>query len=94
MKPENAKNARRNALYLAVCAALAFAAPGAFAKGDEDNLERLGSFKRTDTQPGQSVPQGGKYAREPEEGAAADQAAATASGSSCSRSCPTRGRWR
>jgi glucose/arabinose dehydrogenase len=34
----------------------------AFAKGDEDNLQKLGSFKRTDTGAMERVPQGGKYA--------------------------------
>ena len=32
------------------------------AKGDEENLMKLGSFKRTDTGPMKRVPQGGKYA--------------------------------
>ena len=38
-----------------------FAGTG-FAKGDEENLMKLGSFKRTDTGPMKRVPQGGKYA--------------------------------
>ena len=53
---------RKQILAAAIGAAFAFAAGGAFAKGDEQNLERLGSFKRTDTVPGKSVPQGGQYA--------------------------------
>jgi glucose/arabinose dehydrogenase len=52
----------RKSLLLAVCLASLFGAGSVLAKGDEANLEKLGSFKRTDTQPGKSVPQGGKYA--------------------------------
>ena len=59
---KNERIMKRSALFLAVCTALAFTAGTAFAKGDEANLEKLGSFKRTDTQPGKSVAQGGKYA--------------------------------
>ena len=33
-----------------------------FAKGDEENLIKLGSFKRTESGPMKRVPQGGKYA--------------------------------
>ena len=50
------------ALHLAVGMALAICAGGASAKGDEANLDKLGAFKRTDSQPGKSVPQGGAYA--------------------------------
>jgi glucose/arabinose dehydrogenase len=54
---------KRRALFLAVCLAFSFAANGVFAKGDEANLEKLGSFKRTDNpQPMKRVPQGGQYA--------------------------------
>ena len=51
-------------VLLSVALGLAFslgAAP-AFAKDDEENLSKLGSFKRTDTGPMERVPQGGKYA--------------------------------
>lgn len=41
---------------------VSFAACTAFAAGDEDNLGKLGSFKRTDTAPMKRVEQGGKYA--------------------------------
>jgi glucose/arabinose dehydrogenase len=53
---------KRNAVYLAVGMTLAFCAGGTSAKGDEANLEKLGNFQRTDTQPGKVIPQGGKYA--------------------------------
>jgi glucose/arabinose dehydrogenase len=53
---------KRSALFLAVGLAFSFAANGVFAKDDDQNLEKLGSFKRTDTRPGKSVPQGGQYA--------------------------------
>ena len=53
---------KRSALAWAVGVAFAFAAGTAFGKGDDANLEKLGSFKRTDSQPGKSVPQGGQYA--------------------------------
>ncbi len=53
---------RRTALSAAVSLALSLCAGAAFAKGDEANVEKLGAFKRTDTQPGKSVPQGGQYA--------------------------------
>ncbi|MBL4691452.1 MAG: PQQ-dependent sugar dehydrogenase [Rhodospirillales bacterium] len=51
-------------VLFSVALGLAFslgAAP-AFAKDDEENLSKLGSFKRTDTGPMARVPQGGKYA--------------------------------
>ncbi len=41
---------------------LAFSANPGLAKNDEENLSKLGSFKRTDTGPMKRVPQGGKYA--------------------------------
>ena len=53
---------RKRILAAAIGVAFAVAAGGAFAKGDEQNLQKLGSFQRTDTQAGESVPQGGKYA--------------------------------
>ena len=49
-------------LFVGAALALSMSAPSAFAKGDEQNLEKLGVFKRTDAAPGKSVPQGGKYA--------------------------------
>jgi glucose/arabinose dehydrogenase len=53
---------KRTMLGAAIGVAFAVAASGAFAKGDEANLEKLGSFKKTDSVAGKSVPQGGKYA--------------------------------
>ena len=53
---------KRNALFLAVGLAFSLAAGTGFAKDDDANLERLGAFKRTDSKPGKSVPQGGQYA--------------------------------
>ena len=53
---------KRSALVLAIGFALSFGASAVFAKGDEENLEKLGSFQRTDTKPGKSVAQGGQYA--------------------------------
>lgn len=53
---------KRNILTATIGLAFAIAANGVFAKGDEQNLERLGNFQRTDTQPGKVVAQGGKYA--------------------------------
>jgi glucose/arabinose dehydrogenase len=53
---------KRKALVLAVGLALSAAAGMVLAKGDDANLEKLGSFKRTDSHPGKSVPQGGQYA--------------------------------
>jgi glucose/arabinose dehydrogenase len=53
---------KRKALAIAVGLAVSLSAGTAFAKGDDANLEKLGSFKRTDTQAGKSVPQGGQYA--------------------------------
>ena len=44
------------------CLALALTASSGFAKGDEQNLEKLGAFKRTDSAPMKRVEQGGKYA--------------------------------
>jgi glucose/arabinose dehydrogenase len=62
MATENGKITMRSAARLAFCTALALGSGMALAKGDDANLERLGSFKRTDTQPGKVVPQGGQYA--------------------------------
>lgn len=42
--------------------ALALASSGALAAGDDANLDKLGSFKRTDTGAMERIPQGGKYA--------------------------------
>ena len=54
---------RKNVLFLVAAAfALSFSVNTAFAKGDEENLSKLGAFKRTDTGPMKRVPQGGKYA--------------------------------
>lgn len=53
---------KRTMLGTAIGIAFAVAASGAFAKGDEANLEKLGSFKKTDSVAGKSVPQGGQYA--------------------------------
>ena len=46
----------------ATCMVLPWSAGTGFAKGDEQNLEKLGAFKRTDTAPMRRVEQGGKYA--------------------------------
>ena len=62
MKPQNEKNTRRNALYLAVCLAFSLAAGTAFAKDDDAALEKLGAFKRTDAPPMKSVTQDPRYA--------------------------------
>ena len=52
----------RKSLALAVSLSFSLAAGGALAAGDDENLQKLGSFQRTDTQPGKIVEQGGKYA--------------------------------
>ena len=44
------------------CLALSLAVSNSFAKGDEDNLAKLGSFKTTGTAPMMRVTQEGKYA--------------------------------
>jgi len=44
------------------CLALSFSVSTGLTKGDEENLSKLGDFKRTDSGPMKSVPQGGKYA--------------------------------
>lgn len=44
------------------CLALSFSVSAGLTKGDEENLSKLGGFKRTDSGPMKSVPQGGKYA--------------------------------
>lgn len=41
---------------------LSFSSGAVLAKGDDDNLSKLGSFKRTDTGPMKRVEQGGNYA--------------------------------
>ena len=46
----------------ATCLALTFSSGSSFARDDQQNLERLGSFKRTDTAPMKRVEQGGDYA--------------------------------
>ena len=46
----------------AVCLAFSLMAGTGFAKGDEQNLEKLGSFKKTDSAPMKRVEQGGDYA--------------------------------
>ncbi len=46
----------------AMAVGLSFTVTDGFAKNDEANLSKLGSFKRTDTGPMKRVPQGGKYA--------------------------------
>ncbi|MEZ5660852.1 MAG: PQQ-dependent sugar dehydrogenase [Burkholderiaceae bacterium] len=46
----------------AIALTMSLAAGGAFARGDNTNLDKLGAFKRTDTAPGKVVPQEGKYA--------------------------------
>jgi glucose/arabinose dehydrogenase len=53
---------KRSALYLAVCLGFSLSASTGFAKDDEENLSKLGAFKRTDTGPMKRVPQGGQYA--------------------------------
>ena len=53
----------KSGLFLsAMGLALLLSANPSFAKGDEENLAKLGVFKRTDTGPMERVPQGGKYA--------------------------------
>jgi glucose/arabinose dehydrogenase len=44
------------------CLVLWLSTGNVLAKGDEQNLEKLGAFKRTDTPPMERVEQGGKYA--------------------------------
>ncbi len=46
----------------ATCLAFSLSAGTGFAKGDEQNLEKLGSFKKTDSAPMKRVEQGGDYA--------------------------------
>jgi glucose/arabinose dehydrogenase len=47
---------------LTTCLALTFSGGQGSAESDDQNLERLGAFKRTDTPPMERVEQGGKYA--------------------------------
>jgi len=53
---------KRSALVLAIGLAISFGASSVIAKDDDANLEKLGSFKRTDSVPGKVVQQGGQYA--------------------------------
>ncbi|MDA8110014.1 MAG: PQQ-dependent sugar dehydrogenase [Betaproteobacteria bacterium] len=53
---------KRKAMVMALGVAFSVAASGVLAKDDDANLEKLGAFKRTDTQTGKRVPQGGQYA--------------------------------
>ena len=53
---------KRSMVVAATGVMFALAANGAFAKGDEANLEKLGNFKKTDSVAGKSVPQSGQYA--------------------------------
>ncbi len=46
----------------AACLALSFSVSTGLTKGDEENLSKLGGFKRTDAGPMKRVAQGGKYA--------------------------------
>ena len=52
----------KTSVVSATCLAFSLSAGTGFAKGDEQNLEKLGSFKKTDTAPMQRVEQGGDYA--------------------------------
>ncbi|MGH8739049.1 MAG: PQQ-dependent sugar dehydrogenase, partial [Burkholderiales bacterium] len=54
---------KRSMVAAATGVMFALAANGAFAKGDEANLEKLGNFKKTDSVAGKSVPQSGQYAQ-------------------------------
>jgi len=54
--------AKRKPLFAAVCLAFLCSAGTGFAKDDDQNLSKLGAFKRTDSAPGKVVPQGGQYA--------------------------------
>ncbi len=53
---------KRSALVIAIGLAFSFSTGAVFAKGDEENLQKLGSFQRTESQPGKTIPQEGKYA--------------------------------
>jgi len=44
------------------CLVLSFSVSTGFTKGDDENLQKLGVFKRTDTGAMERVPQGGQYA--------------------------------
>jgi glucose/arabinose dehydrogenase len=59
MKSSNGRTIKYSAMFLAVGMFLSLSA---IAKDDEANLEKLGSFKRTDTAPMKRVPQDPKYA--------------------------------
>lgn len=53
---------RRGAMAAALGLTLSFSATTVLAKDDDANLEKLGSFKRTDTGPMKRIAQGGQYA--------------------------------
>ena len=53
----------KTACVSTICVMLSLAANTGFTTGDEQNLEKLGSFKRTDSGPMKRVEQGGKYAQ-------------------------------
>jgi glucose/arabinose dehydrogenase len=53
---------KHSLLTVAVGLALSLTAAGSFAKDDDENLNKLGSFKRTDSRPGKVIAQGGQYA--------------------------------
>ena len=52
----------RSATSIAIGLALSLTAGAGFAAGDEANLEKLGSFKKTNTPPPKRIAQGGAYA--------------------------------
>lgn len=52
----------RTLLISATCLLLPLSVSTGFAKNDQENLDKLGSFKRTDSAPMKRVEQGGKYA--------------------------------
>ena len=62
MKASNQGVMKRSAIAIALGLALSSAATTGFAKDDDANLEKLGSFKRTDTGAMKRVQQGGQYA--------------------------------
>ena len=49
-------------MFAAACMTVSFSASHSLAKGDEENPQKLGAFKRTDSAPTKRVPQGGRYA--------------------------------
>ena len=52
----------RSATSIAIGITLSLAAGAGFAAGDDANLQKLGSFKKTDTPPPKRIAQGGAYA--------------------------------